>query len=208
MEHKIIVVGIGPGSPDYILPVASRMIAQSTALVGSQRALKSFAPRSATVKVIDKDLEGVLRFIAASLLQSDVVVMVSGDPGFYSLLAALKTKYKPENMKVIPGISSMQLAFARISEIWQDAVLISMHGRQANDGDLNYDSKKKLGILTDYEQNPAYIAQVLIEHNWPLDSTVWLCANLSYENEELKKITLGEALHVDGFSHCVMVVTI
>lgn len=206
MEHKIIVVGIGPGSPDYILPVASRIIAQSTVLVGSQRALTAFAPSHAILKVIDKDLDGVLSFITTTLLQNDVVVMVSGDPGFYSLLAALKTQYKAEDITVIPGISSMQLAFARISEIWQDAVLISMHGRQANDEDLNYDSNKKLGILTDYEQNPAYIAQVLIEHGWPFDATVWLCANLSYENEELKSITLGEALHVDGFNHSVMVV--
>lgn len=208
MEHKIIVVGIGPGSPDYVLPVASRIIAQAAVLVGSQRALTSFAPSHATIKVIDKDLDGVLSFITAALLHNDVVVMVSGDPGFYSLLAALKTKYKAEDITVIPGISSMQLAFARIAEIWQDAVLISMHGRQANDEDMRYDSNKKLGILTDYEQNPAYIAQVLIEHGWPLDATVWLCANLSYSNEDLKKTTLGEALHIDGFSHCVMVVTI
>jgi cobalt-precorrin-7 (C5)-methyltransferase len=208
MEHKIIVVGIGPGSPDYILPVANRMIAQAKVLVGSQRALTTFAPNHAASKVIDNNLEGVLTFITTALMDNDVVVMVSGDPGFYSFLATLKTKFTSERITVIPGISSMQLAFARISEIWQDAVLISMHGRQAKDTDLNYHCDKKLGILTDYEQNPLYIAKVLIKHGWPLTAKVWLCVNLSYENEKIKHLTLGEIKDVDGFTHCVMVVTI
>lgn len=208
MEHKIIVVGIGPGSPDYILPVASRIIAQAKILVGSQRALTTFAPSHATIKVIDNDLKGVLSFIATSLIDDDVVVMVSGDPGFYSFLATLKTKFASEHIIVIPGISSMQLAFARITEIWQDAVLISMHGRQAKDADLNYSPDRKLGILTDYEQNPLYIAKVLLKHEWPLHTKVWLCANLSYENERIKQLTLGEIKEVDGFTHCVMVVAL
>jgi cobalt-precorrin-7 (C5)-methyltransferase len=208
MEHKIIVVGIGPGSPDYILPVASRIIADAKVIAGSKRALATFAPDHAITKVIDNDLKGVLTFIAAFLMDNDVVVMVSGDPGFYSFLATLKTKFSPAQITVIPGISSMQLAFARITEIWQDAVLISMHGRQAKDIDLNYGPEKKLGILTDFEQNPLYIANVLLEHGWPLHSKVWLCANLSYENEKIKHLTLGEIKEVDGFAHCVMVVTI
>ena len=206
MEHKIIVVGIGPGSPDYILPVASRIIAQAKVIVGSQRALTAFAPSHATSKVIDNDLNGVLDFITKALMDKDVVVMVSGDPGFYSFLATLRARFSSECITVIPGISSIQLAFARISEIWQNAVLISMHGRQAKDIDLNYCPDKKLGILTDYEQNPLYIAKVLREHGWPSSAKVWLCANLSYENERIKEITLGEIKDVDGFTHCVMVV--
>jgi cobalt-precorrin-7 (C5)-methyltransferase len=90
MEHKIIVVGIGPGSPDYILPIASRMIAQAKVLVGSQRALTTFVPSHATTKVIDNDLNGVLAFITTALMDNDVVVMVSGDPGFYSFLATIR----------------------------------------------------------------------------------------------------------------------
>jgi len=206
MEHKIIVVGIGPGSPDYILPIASRSITQAKVLVGSQRALDAFAPQHIRTKVIDKDINGVLTFIHDSLLESDVVVMVSGDPGFYSLLAALKVKFSQGKMTVIPGISSMQLAFARISEIWQDAVLISMHGRQASDEILQYKLHKKLGILTDHEHNPSFIGQVLIHHGWPVDSQVWLGEALSYEDENIKKLTLGETVQLTGFTHCVMVV--
>lgn len=206
MEHKVIVVGIGPGSPDYILPIASRSITQAKVLVGSQRALDAFAPRQITTKVIDKDIKGVLSFIREALLKSDVVVMVSGDPGFYSLLVALKQDFSQSQLTVIPGISSVQLAFARMSEVWQDADLISMHGRQASDENLQYAPHKKLGILTDYEHNPSFIAGLLMQHGWPINSQVWLGEALSYEDEQSKKITLGETVQVTGFTHCVMVV--
>jgi len=206
MEHKVIVVGIGPGSSDYILPIASRCIEKAKVLVGSQRALDAFAPNHIVTKVIDKDITGVLTFISEFLVTSDVVVMVSGDPGFFSLLVALKAKFGQSQLTVIPGISAMQLAFARISDVWQDAVLISMHGRQANDKDLQYKPHKKLGILTDHEHNPSHIADVLIHHGWPISSQVWLGEALSYANENSKRLTLGETIHIAGFTHCVMVV--
>ena len=157
-------------------------------------------------KVIGKDILGVMDFIREKLHGNDVVVMVSGDPGFYSLLSALKMNFSEEQLKVIPGISSVQLAFARISEVWQDAELISMHGRHASDEDLQYHPQKKLGILTDHEHNPSFIAQVLLDHGWPLVSKVWLGEGLSYEYENNKKMTLGEARSILGFTHCVMVV--
>jgi len=206
MEHKVIVVGIGPGSPDYILPIASRSITQAKVLVGSQRALDAFAPSHITTKVIDKDIKGVLTFISEYLHKSDVVVMVSGDPGFYSLLMALKGNFSQSQLTVIPGISSVQLAFARMSEVWQDAELISMHGRQASDEILKYQPNKKLGILTDHEHNPSFIAGVLIQHGWPINSQVWLGEALSYADENSKKLTLGETVQLTGFTHCVMVV--
>jgi len=206
MEYKIIVVGIGPGSPEYILPIASRSIAQAKVLVGSQRALNEFAPSNIVTKAIDKDINGVLTFIGEALHHNDVVVMVSGDPGFYSLLSALRGKFSQSQIRVIPGISSVQLAFARLSEVWQDAQLISMHGRQASDENLQYQPRKKLGILTDHEHNPSYIAQQLLDHGWPMDSEVWLGEGLSYEQENIKKFTLGETRQVLGFTHCVMVV--
>lgn len=206
MEHKIIIAGIGPGSPDYILPIASRAIGQAKVLVGSQRALDAFAPFHVITKAIDKDIEGVMTFIDESLAANDVVVMVSGDPGFYSLLTALRARFCQSQITVIPGISSMQLAFARMSEVWQDAKLISMHGRQASDEDLQYRLNKKLGILTDHKHNPSHIAQRLLNHGWPASSQVWLGEGLSYEDEKCNILTLGETVGIPGFNHCVMVV--
>ncbi|WP_425060742.1 Cobalamin biosynthesis bifunctional protein CbiET [Sporomusa carbonis] len=205
-KYQIIVVGIGPGSPDYVLPVASRVIAAAKVLVGSKRALDTFSSVGQVTKIIDKDINGVLDFIAGQLASHDVVVMVSGDPGFYSMLAALRHRFASERITVIPGISSAQLAFARLGEVWQDAALISMHGRQAADDVLAYRPGRKLGILTDTRHNPAHIASILLNHGWPETACVWLCANLSYDNEVVAAMTLAEAAVTPGFDHSVMVV--
>ena len=132
--------------------------------------------------------------------------MVSGDPGFYSLLAALTKEFSPDQILVIPGISSFQVAFARIGRFWQDAMLISMHGRQVDKNLLNYAAEKKLGILTDKEHKPSKIATILTENGWPPEAKVWLCANLSYENETIVSLLLKDVDKIDGFEHCVMVV--
>lgn len=205
-SYRIIVVGIGPGSPDYVLPIASRTIAEAQVLVGSKRALDTFAAAGQLTKVIDKDIKSVLDFIETRLAGQNVVVLVSGDPGFYSMLAALRNRFAAECITVVPGISSAQLAFARLAEVWQDAALISMHGRKAADGVLDYRPGHKLGILTDTQHNPAHIARVLLEHGWPEAASVWLCANLSYDNEEVAAMTLAEATATPGFEHSVMVV--
>lgn len=207
MEHRITVVGIGPGSPEYLLPVAARAIHAARVVVGSKRAISAFAPASAKTYSIDSDITGVMDYIRTQLTNEDVVVLVSGDPGFYSLLSALRREFGAEHLHSIPGISSVQLAFARIAEIWQDADLISMHGRTVADEKLHYLPGKKMGILTDPQHNPRHIAQVLINFGWPPETSAWLCANLSYEDEQILAVTLAEAVSISGFDHSVMVVT-
>lgn len=207
MEHKIAVVGIGPGSPDYLLPVAKRIIEKARVLIGSKRALDTYSNINNVSKIIDRDICGVIDFIRKQLVSNDVVVMVSGDPGFYSMLGALRENFSSEQLLVIPGISSAQLAFARLGELWQDAVLTSLHGRDQDAETLKYVPKRKLGILTDAINNPKTIAQKLIALDWPEQTSVWLCENLSYENETILPTTLKDTVNINGFAHCVMVVT-
>ncbi|HWR40036.1 MAG TPA: precorrin-6y C5,15-methyltransferase (decarboxylating) subunit CbiE [Patescibacteria group bacterium] len=208
MEHRIIVVGIGPGSPDYLPPVATRAINNARVLVGSRRALESLAPPAvAKTRVIDKDIAGVLDFVGQEAPAGGVVVMVSGDPGFHSLLVAMRQRFSPEQLHVIPGISSVQLAFAREGQVWQDAILLSMHGREAGDGTLDYVPGKKLGILTDGKNNPGCIAGQLLAQGWPPTAKVSLCRDLSYDHEKIGRALLSEAGELSGFDYCVMVVT-
>ena len=206
MENTIIVAGIGPGSPDYLLPAALRAIEQATVLVGSSRALATFARVDQRCHVITADIQGVLDFVAEASQTGQVVILVSGDPGFYSLLAALRQQFGAHRLEVIPGISSVQLAFARLGEVWHDAILASMHGREAADSQLAYEKGKKLGLLTDNKHTPAVIAKRLLAHGWPQETAVWLCEHLSYQTETILAVTLAKACEIDGFAHAVMVV--
>ena len=206
MEHQLIIVGIGPGSADYILPEALRAIETATFLVGGARALTAYAkPHQQQVKV-DADIAGLLQTIRQELALRDVTVMVSGDPGYYSLLETFRRELPQARIRVIPGISSFQLAFARIGLPWQTARLLSAHGRKPSPAALVREPGMPLSFLTDARQHPAVIAGWLQEQGWPPTARVWLCKNLSYPDETVAGMTLAEAREVSGFESCVMVV--
>lgn len=206
MEHKIIVVGIGPGSEEYILPVAKNFIINAKILVGSKRALAIFANGTCLRKIITGDIHSTLSFIRENLLYNDIVVMVSGDPGYYSLLSSLRKNFKVQQLHVIPGISSMQLAFARLAIPWQNATLVSLHGRTPCKLDLKYNSERVLGILTDTVYTTATISKLLLKNNWPSQTKVYICSQLSYADEEIIETTILDAIKAKVFTHCIMVV--
>lgn len=206
MEHKIIVVGIGPGAEEYILPIAKDFIINAKMLVGSKRALNTFANNTCLRKIITGDIHSTLSFIRENLIHNDIVVMVSGDPGYYSLLSSLRENFKATQLHVIPGISSMQLAFARLAIPWQNATLISLHGRKPCKLDLEYCPEKVLGILTDTIYTSTTISELLLKNNWPSHTKVYICSRLSYEDEKIIETTIIEALKEKVFTHCIMVV--
>lgn len=206
MEFKIIVAGIGPGAKDYIVPMALKAIEKAKVLVGGSRALADFAGRKQKTFAIKADIEAVMNFIEEELKHNDVVVMVSGDPGYYSLLNSLRRKFPLEKINVIPGLSSIQVAFAKIALPWQEADLLSFHGRVPSDEDLVYHKGKIIGMLTDNKFNSGKIASYLIEHGWNKNAKAHICSKLSYPDEKIICISLEEAQTKEIASHCVMIV--
>lgn len=206
MEFKIIVVGIGPGAREYVVPKALKAIENAKVLVGGSRALADFAREGQKTFAIKADIKAVMNFIGEELKQNDVVVMVSGDPGYYSLLSSLRKNFSLEQIKVIPGLSSMQVAFAKIALPWQEASLLSFHGRVPKDEDLVYVKGRIIGMLTDNKFNSGRIAEYLIERGWDKNARAYICSRLSYPDEKIACLSLEEAQTKEIASHCVMIV--
>jgi len=206
MEHKIIIVGIGPGDGEYIIPAALKAIVSAKVLVGSCRALQTFNSNAEKKQSITGDITSVMNFIRREHAVNDIVVMVSGDPGYYSLLDALRRVFGPADLSVIPGISSVQLAFARLALPWHDAKLLSLHGRKPKNEDFIYEKGAVLGILTDTTYTSWSISEMLLKTGWPENTMAYFCARLSYEDETIVQTTLADAKNYKEFSHCIMVV--
>ena len=207
MQKKIIVAGIGPGNEDFITPAALKKIRAAKFLVGGRRALKDFSSAEQITCAITGDLDASLNFIREKISIGEVVVMVSGDPGYYSLLDLLRKNFPPSQIEVIPSISAMQLAFAKISLPWHDATLASFHGRQPAREILQFTAGKILGLLTDAEFNSASISKLLVDEcGWDKNSVVTICARLSYPDEEIFTVTLDEAANSEPVKHCVLIV--
>lgn len=207
MNNKIIVAGIGPGDEDYITPAALKKIRAAKFLVGGRRALEQFAAAEQITCPVTRDLDAPINFIRDKLPLGSVVVMVSGDPGYYSLLDLLRKNFPPASIEVIPSISAIQLAFAKISLPWHDATLLSFHGRQPARSALEYTAGKILGLLTDAEFNSATISRLLVDEcGWDKNSVVTICARLSYPDELIMTTTLAAAAQSEPVKNCVLIV--
>lgn len=204
--NKILVAGIGPGNPAYILPAARAAIDSARILVGGKRALADFARPGQEVCPVTGDIPGVMDFIRQKLAVADVCVMVSGDPGYYSLLDALRREFPLEQLEVIPGISALQMAFARLVLPWHGARLLSFHGREPAAEDLAYRPGAVLGLLTDGIHTSHSIAACLMGYGWPAQAVLHICQRLSYADEAIYHLTLGEAQSYPELAHGVLVV--
>lgn len=205
MSGKIIVAGIGPGGAEYISPAARVAIDKAKILVGGRRALSQFAIEGQKIFPITADLTAAVKFIRDNLSTADVVVMVSGDPGYYSMLDVLRREFDPDIIEVIPSISAIQLAFARAKMPWHDATLLSFHGRRPSDEELFYKPRRILGLLTDGAFNSQSIAQLLIERGWLPTTRLIICSRLSYDDEKIIRTTLGDSARSEAIKHCVLI---
>lgn len=204
--HKIIVAGIGPGNEDFISPAALKAIQKARYLVGGRRALNQFAKANQITCAVTGDLIRSIDFIRDKLQLDNVVVMVSGDPGYYSMLDLLRKEFPSSSIEVIPSISAMQLAFARLALPWHEATLLSFHGRQPARSSIRFTEGKMLGLLTDGASNSATIAALLIECGWADDSTVTICERLSYPDEHVRTLTLAQAAQAPPVKHCILII--
>ncbi len=205
MEFPVWVVGIGPGHPDYILPAAVRAVEAACFLVGGPRALELFNHLNRESKLIDRNLPEVLEYIKDKRKQGPVAVLVSGDPGFYSLLGYLSKHFAPEDLRVIPGISSVQVAFSTLKLPWQDAALLSLHGRPLEDVAHLFGEYPAVGLLTDPKVSPAQLADCL-ENQGLHQAEVYICENLSYPDEQVCQVSPAGLREIPAFNNCVVVI--
>ncbi|MHB1127817.1 MAG: precorrin-6y C5,15-methyltransferase (decarboxylating) subunit CbiE [Bacillota bacterium] len=189
MAHPVKVIGIGPGALEYLIPLASTAIKEAEVLVGGPRALEAFGGRGKDQFRITADLESVVHFIKASCAEKKVAVLVSGDPGMFSMLDFLKKHFSPDELEVIPGISPVQLMFARLGRPWYDARVLSVHGRPVEYILGHVKEGGTIALLTDQRMTASRVARCLLENGVP-DRRTAVGENLSYPEERIFVSTL------------------
>ncbi|GHV77004.1 bifunctional cobalt-precorrin-7 (C(5))-methyltransferase/cobalt-precorrin-6B (C(15))-methyltransferase [Spirochaetia bacterium] len=126
---QIVIVGTGMG-PDSLSEEGRRALAEATVWFGAPRLLEIFKPLFAVPKVIFPFYK--YEEILAVLEQREetcFAVLVSGDTGFYSAAPGIYEALQKYNPRIVPGASSVSAFFARLGLPWQDAALLSVHGR-------------------------------------------------------------------------------
>ena len=123
-----LVAGCGPGAPDRVTPQARRAAPQAQLLAGAPRLLELFPESAAERLTYAHGLEPFLQALTPHLGRKAVVVLVSGDPGLASLAGTLARRFPAVPFRRLPGLSSVQLAFAEAGLDWIDARILRAHG--------------------------------------------------------------------------------
>lgn len=188
---RVNIVGIGPGNPELLTGAAIKAIKESNILIGDKRMLAAFA--EADKKIYDTIKTAHIVEIAASANpEKDVLaVLVSGDVGFFSLAKTISGKLPDCECVRYCGISSLVYFAAKLQLSWDDAKIVSMHGRKQNLVAAVAENKKVFS-LTGGEHTPQMLCARLCEHGLD-DVQVYVGENLSYPEE---KITVGTAAEI------------
>ncbi len=203
--EKIQILGLGPGAKDYVLPVTLKKIRGASVIVAGKRNLLEVEgligkPLKASEKIwISAPLEKVMEKIQNARKKGErIAVVVSGDPGFYSMLSFMKKHFSSDELEVLPGISSMQVFFARLGIPWQEAYISSLHGKT---GGLEavYHNRYSF-FLTDKDYTPYKIKEQLYQKGEKdskkkkiLDGMkIHIGENLTYSDEKITSCLLSK----------------
>ena len=185
---KLTIVGCGPGSREYLTRAAERIVDEAEVIVGSPGLLALF-PEARGEKI---SIEGVYdRRDAVEELykRRKTVLLVTGDPGMHSMARLVIERIGRENCEIVPGISAVQLAFAKAGLVWDEARVVSYHGGEGGNIKEISNTRAHVAILTDGKNPPSKIADELLEHCRPTRAVI-LCERLSLPGERIQEMTL------------------
>ncbi|MBU3143727.1 precorrin-6y C5,15-methyltransferase (decarboxylating) subunit CbiE [Clostridium sp. CF012] len=183
------VVGMGPGNINYLTMEAINAIKSADRVI-------AFGRIASTAKILVKDVIEVNRVqeIIENLdVKVTTAILASGDPCFFGIIDYLMKKDVVID-EVIPGISSFQYMMTKLKKSWQDALLISLHGR---DESLEAVIKSRLSvILTDSKNTPNFISKKLYDIG--VSGKMYTGYNLSYDEEVIVSNKIGDAIEIAG----------
>ena len=211
MTGKIYIIGIGPGASEYLTKKAIDTVKMSDYTVGSTRAIELFDDVQNKLAFNVKELLDTLEKGVQLAVDGNVVSILStGDPGFSGVLNTVlrisdEKDFPKENIEVIPGISSLQLAAARCHIQWDNANVMTFHGRENIDDILPVinNGKKTIALPSRKVKD---MAQFLLDNGVEKDRKVTVCERLSYPDERIVNATLEDIANSEFTYMCIMVI--
>jgi precorrin-6B C5,15-methyltransferase / cobalt-precorrin-6B C5,C15-methyltransferase len=191
--EKIHIIGIGDDGLDGLTAQARRLIERADLLIGDEPTL-ALVPGMGRARVaLGGNLETIVEQISTAKT-GHVVVLASGDPLFYGVARYLCDHLGKDRFEVLPHVSSMQLAFARVKESWEEAFLTNLANHSLEDVIEKIRIADKVGIFTSESCPPSAVARGLLDSRIDYFSA-YVCENLGSPDE---RVTQGELSEIAG----------
>ena len=204
-QNKVYIVGVGPGSPRYLTTEAERVIREASIVVGWELDLLPARSLTTGKKIYFQDANNYIQVAEEAADEArkrgeTVAVLRIGDPCISSGLAGLLKVFHDFEVKIVPGISSIQLAAATAQINIDESVIISFH-----DGGDDLKEKRRLMldafgrnrhliILTGPDQKPDETASYLIKNGVSETTLTFVCENLTLGDEKIFRGALRDVI--------------
>ncbi len=201
------IVGIGPGSKEYLTFKARNVVDSSDILIGSNRALKLFDDvTSEKIELGAGNMEEIFKLAVSKACQGNSVTLLStGDPGFSGVLKPILKLADNIDIEVIPGISSVQVCAAKLRIPWDEANIISMHGKGISTEIISMLSNGKPTIILP-NKTIEELVKFLLKNGIDPARNIAVCEKLSYFDERILETTLKEVCDKKFNYMCVLVI--
>ncbi|RAW46080.1 cobalt-precorrin-7 (C(5))-methyltransferase [Halorubrum sp. 48-1-W] len=207
VDPAVHAVGIGPGNLEYLVPRAERALREAAVVVGFETVVDFVRDRT------DADLltcgyrdeaEALTAFADRVAGGERGVAVLMGDPNHsgYQFLGKVERVVDEAtgggvDVRVVPGISSIQIAASRARTPLEDATFVTLHKR----GDLTADldrlrrdvgGRHLLVLPRPFDWMPGDIAVDLLDHGARTDTVALVCERLTHDDERITRTTLGD----------------
>lgn len=190
---KIHIVGIGDDGREGLSDSVQSLIRDADVLVGTARNLDVVGESAAEKIATGADLDELVASLTR-MEEKRIVVITTGDPLFYGVARYLCERMGKERFEVIPHVSTMQMAFARVKESWDEAYLANLSSVPLTRVIEKTRTAEKVGLFTHESVAPSDVAQALLDQQ--IDYfTAYVCENLGSPDE---RVTQGELTEIAG----------
>ncbi len=193
---RIAVIGTGTAGDTRLSDAAIDALQQASRIIGSTHqfaAVESYLQDSTAERhAYPRPLSGLKALLSEQSAapnntehpEQRLVVLASGDPLYFGIGAWLGRNLGVDRLQFFPNISSVQSAFARVGLPWQDAQVVSLHGRPLISLRARLQNHRRYALLTDDNSRPAHIAAELVQQGFNA-SRLWVCEDLGGPNEQI-----------------------
>ncbi len=187
-EAKVYIVGVGSDGLAGLTARARDILTSADLILGSDQTLDLVRDVRAERVAVGPDLSAEVRLIEANLGRKRIAVVAGGDPLFYGIARYLCDRLGQDHFEVVPHVSSMQMAFARVKESWDEAYLTNLAAHPLEEVLDRIRIAEIVGLFPSEDENPPRVARALLDRG--LDYfRAYVCENLGAPDE---RVTQGE----------------
>jgi len=187
---RVHIVGIGDDGVEGMTMQARRLLEEAEVLLGPEGCTALVPPAIAGRLEAATGLDDLVERIERHAGKR-VVVLASGDPLFYGTARYVCGRLGKDRFEVVPHVSSMQLAFARVKEGWEEAFLATLSGQSIERVIDRVRTSDTVGLFTSDEWPPSAVARALLDEG--IDSfQAYVCENLGSPDERVTQGSLAD----------------